>query len=153
MTYGAETWTSPKQRTNYSSRTNKDGNLRSMLNITDTGTKNIWLREKTKVTDVIEQVRTEDGSGPGQGTAAGYEVINGHCLSPLRNHSKARKRVRGRPARSWRDELNEYWKGTIWQRIALDRQMYTCKQHICLKPSPNHMDNIYGAHAMMMIRN
>ena len=39
-----------------------------------------------------------------------------------------RKRPRGRPARRWRDELNDYWKGTIWQRIAQDRQMW--KQHV-----------------------
>ena len=38
-----------------------------------------------------------------------------------------RKRPRGRSARRWRDELDEYWKGTIWQRIAIDRQMW--KQH------------------------
>ena len=38
-----------------------------------------------------------------------------------------RKRPKGRPARRWRDELDDYWKGTIWQRIAQDRQ--TWKQH------------------------
>ena len=38
-----------------------------------------------------------------------------------------RERPRGRPARSWRDELDDYWNGTIWQRIAQDRQMW--KQH------------------------
>ena len=27
----------------------------------------------------------------------------------------------------WRDELDDYWKGTIWQRIAQDSQMW--KQH------------------------
>ena len=65
---------------------------RSMLNITYRDRKtNISVREKTKVTDVIEQVR------------------------------------RGRPARHWRDELDDYWKGTIWQRIGQDRQMW--KQH------------------------
>ena len=30
-------------------------------------------------------------------------------------------------AKRWRDELDEYWKGAIWQRIAEDRQMW--KQH------------------------
>ena len=24
--------------------------------------------------------------------------------------------------RHWRDELDDYWKGTIWQRIAQDKQ-------------------------------
>ena len=38
-----------------------------------------------------------------------------------------RKKPRRRPARRWRDELDDYWKGTIWQRIAQDMQMW--KQH------------------------
>ena len=29
----------------------------------------------------------------------------------------------GRPARRCRDELDDYWKGTIWQRIAQDWQL------------------------------
>ena len=41
--------------------------------------------------------------------------------------SYERKRPRGRPAKRRRDELDDYWKGTIWQRIAQDRQMW--KQH------------------------
>ena len=38
-----------------------------------------------------------------------------------------RKRPRGRPPRRLRDEVDDYWKGTIWQRTAQDRQM--SKQH------------------------
>ena len=38
-----------------------------------------------------------------------------------------RKRPRGIPARRWRDELDDYWKGTVWQKLAQDRQMW--KQH------------------------
>ena len=30
----------------------------------------------------------------------------------------------GRPARHWRVKLDDYWKGTIWQRIVQDRQMW-----------------------------
>ena len=30
--------------------------------------------------------------------------------------------------RHWRDELDDYWKDTIWQRLAQDRQMW--KQHV-----------------------
>ena len=37
------------------------------------------------------------------------------------------KRSRGRPARRWRDELDNYWMCNIWQRIVQDRQMW--KQH------------------------
>ena len=65
------------------------------------------------------------GDGPRQGTSAGYEITDGHCVSPPGNPTKGKPR--GRPARRWRDELDDYWKDTIWQRIAQDRQMW--KQH------------------------
>ncbi|KAK2175674.1 hypothetical protein NP493_715g01010 [Ridgeia piscesae] len=57
MTYGAETWTLATQGKNKpaAAQTKME---RSMLNITYQDIKsNIWVREKTKVTDVIEQVR------------------------------------------------------------------------------------------------
>ena len=66
--------------------------------------------------------KSEDGSGPGQGTSAGYEITDVHCVSSTGNLRK--ERPRGRPATLWRDELDDYWKGTIWQQ---DRQ--TWKQH------------------------
>ena len=34
-----------------------------------------------------------------------------------------RKRPRVRPARHWKDELDDYWKGTTWQRRAQDRHV------------------------------
>ena len=60
-----------------------------MLNITyrDRNT-NIWVREKTKVTDVIE--KSEDGSGPVHGTSAGYEITDGHSASPPGNLTKGK---------------------------------------------------------------
>ena len=93
-----------------------------MLNITYQDRKtNIMVRDKTKVTDVIEQVRRR------KWTWAGH-------VSRLRDNRRIlhittwkpyeRKRPRGRPARCWRGELDDYWKGTIWQRIAQDRQMW-----------------------------
>ena len=82
---------------------------------------NIWVREKAKVTDVIEQIRRR------KRTWAGH-------VSRIRDNRWTRrittwkpyerKRSRGRPARRRRDELDDYWKGTIWQQ---DRQ--TWKQH------------------------
>ena len=96
---------------------------RSMLNITYRDRKtNIWVREKTKVTD-----KSEDGSGPAQATSAWYEITGGHRVSPPENPTYEGKRPRGRPTRRWRGELDDYLKGTIWQRIAQDRQMW--KQH------------------------
>ena len=60
---------------------------RSMLNITYRDRKtNICIRKKTKATDLIEQVR----SGPEQGTSAGYEITDGHCVSPPGNPMKGK---------------------------------------------------------------
>ena len=77
--------------------------------------------------------KSEDGSGPGQGTSAGYEITDGHCVSPPPGYPR-RKRPRERPARRWRDELDDYWKGTIWQRIAQDRQMWKHHAEAFIKP-------------------
>ena len=49
---------------------------------------NIWVREKTKVTDVTEQVRSRNG--PGQGTSSRYEITEGHCVSPPGHHTKGK---------------------------------------------------------------
>ena len=57
MTYGAETWALTTQAKNKlaAAQTNME---RNMLNITYRDNKiNTWVREKTKVTDGIEQVR------------------------------------------------------------------------------------------------
>ena len=58
----------------------------------------------------------------GEGTTAGYEITDGHCVYTIRKEKTYTK-----PARRWRDELDDYWKGTIWQRITQHRQMW--KQH------------------------
>ena len=102
---------------------------RNMLNITyrDRKTKS-WVREKTNVTDVIEQVRRRKC------------IWAGH-VSRLRDNRWTlritiwkpyeRKRPRGRPARRWRDELDDYWKGTIWQRIAQYIHMWEQRAEAC----------------------
>ena len=96
-----------------------------MLNINYRKT-NIWIREKTKVTDVIEQVRRR------KWTWAGH-------VSRIRDNrwtrrittwkTYERKTRRGRPAIRWREELDDYWKGTIWQRIAQVMQMRKLHAH------------------------
>ena len=61
---------------------------RSMLNITYRDRKtNIRVREKTQVTEVN---MSEDGSRPGQGTSAGYEITDGHCVLPPGNPTKGK---------------------------------------------------------------
>ena len=98
---------------------------RSMLNIIYRDRKtNIWVREKTKVTHVIEQVRRRKWTWAGH-----ISRIRDNQWTPRITTWKSyeRKRSRGRPARRWREELYDFWKGTIWQCIAQDRQ--TWKQH------------------------
>ena len=98
---------------------------RSMLNITYRDRKtNIGVREKAKVTDVIEQVRRRKWTWAGHVSRI---LDNRWTLRTTSWKPYERKRPRGRPARRWRDELDDYWKGTIWQRITPDRQMW--KQH------------------------
>ena len=64
--------------------------------------------------------KPEDRSGPGQGTSAGRTIT-------WKPYGRKRPSPRGRPARRWIDEIDYYWKDTIWQRIARDRQLW--KQH------------------------
>ena len=40
--------------------------------------------------------KSGDGSGPGQGTSAGYENTNGHCVSPPGNPTKGKDLEEGR---------------------------------------------------------
>ena len=97
----------------------------SMLKITYRDRKtNIWVREKTNVTDVFEQVRRRKWTWAGHVSRI---RDNRWTLRITTWKPYERKRPRGRPARRWREELDDYWKGTIWQRIAQHRQMW--KQH------------------------
>ena len=106
MTYG----TQHLSKEQASSRTNKDGNEYVKHHIPGGG--NIWVKEK--VTDVIEQVRRREW------TRARYvsRIRDNRCVHITTWKPYESKRSRGRPARRWRDELDDYWKGTIWQRIA-----------------------------------
>ena len=110
MTHGAETWTLTKQAQNKMER--------SMVNITykDRRT-NIWVRERTKVTDIMYTVRKVRWSWAGH--------IN--RLKDNRWTSRAttwrpydRKIRQGRPAKRWRDDRDKYWSDTVWQRTAQD---------------------------------
>lgn len=124
MTYGAETWslTAQARRKLAAAQMKME---RSMLNITYRDRKtNEWVRNRTKVTDIITTVRRLKWSWAGH-------------ISRLRdNRWTSRittwrpydgKRSRGRPAKRWRDDLDDFWKDTIWQRKAQDR--LTWKTH------------------------
>ena len=85
---------------------------------------NIWVREKTKITIVIEKVRRRKWTWAGHVSRI---RDNRWTLRITTWKPYIWKRPRGKLARHWRDELDDYWKGTIWQGIAQDRQ--TWKQH------------------------
>ena len=56
--------------------------------------------------------KSEDGNGPGQGMSAGYEITDGHCVSPPGNPTKGKDLEEDR-----RDEDGDHWQYIIWQRI------------------------------------
>ena len=63
-----------------------------MLNITYRGREiYIWVRKKTNVTYML---KSENGSGHGQGTSAECKITDGHCilhLETLRKENTQRK--------------------------------------------------------------
>ena len=60
-----------------------------MLNIIYRDRKtNIWEREKAKVIDVLDQ--SGERRGLGQGRSAGYEITDGHCVSPPGHPTKGK---------------------------------------------------------------
>ena len=121
MTYGAETWTLTKQAQNKlaAAQTKME---RSMLNITykDRRT-NIWVRERTKLIDIIYTVRKMKWSWAGHINRLKDDRWTSR-VTTWRPYDK--KRRQGRPAKRWRDDLDKYWSDTIWQRTAQDRVIW-----------------------------
>ena len=71
--------------------------------------------------------KSEDGSGPWVGHFSRIrDITDGNCVSLPANNTNG-KRPNGKPARRWKAEPEDYWKGIVWQRIAQDRQIW--KQH------------------------
>ena len=110
-----------------------------MLNITYRERKtNMWVREKTKVTDVIEQVRRRKWTW-----ARHVSRIQDNrwtlCITTWKPYE--RKRPNGRPARRWRDDLDKYWNGTTWQR----------KPGRCGSSTSRPTTGHYGCTMMMMM--
>ena len=123
-TYGAETWSFTKQAQKKlaAAQTKME---RSMLNITYHDRKtNTWVRAKTGVTDVIKTTRRMKWSWAGHISRLKDDRWTKR-ITTWRPYG--RKRLRGRPAKRRRDDLDEYWNETTWQRTAQDRQ--TWKQH------------------------
>ena len=119
--YGAETWTLTKQAQNKlaAAQTKME---RSMLNVTykDRRT-NIWVRERTKLIDIIYTVRKMKWSWAGHINRLKDDRWTSR-VTTWRPYDK--KRRQGRPAKRWRDDLDKYWSDTIWQRTAQDRVIW-----------------------------
>ena len=118
----SETWTLTKQAQNKlaAAQTKME---RSMLNITyykDRRT-NIWIRERTKVIDIINTVRKMKWSWAGHMTRLKDDRWTSRVTTLIPYDKKRRQ---GRPAKRWRDDLDKYWSDTIWQRTAQDRVIY-----------------------------
>ena len=120
-----ETHQSCKEQAN--GRINKDGKKYVKQNILDIKLRNTGKR-KTKVIDESDQVRRRNRLG-----GHAYQLTDGHRVSQFGNLHEG-NRSRGRPTRCWRDQLDYYWKGTIWQRI---RKIGRCGSNM-LRLSPNH---------------
>ena len=106
--------------------------MESMLNITykDRRT-NIWVRERTKLIDIIYTVRKMKWSWAGHINRLKDDRWTSR-ISTWRPYDK--KRRQGRPANRWIDDLDKYWSDTIWQRTAQERVI----GDDMLRPSPNH---------------
>ena len=102
MTYGAETWTLTKQAQNKLEATQTKME-RSMLNITYKDRKtNIWVRERTKLIDIIYTVRKMKWSWAGHINRLKDDQWTSR-VTTWRPYDK--KRRQGRPAKRWRDDL------------------------------------------------
>ena len=109
MTYGAETWSITKQaHTKLAAAQTKME--RSMLNITYHDRKtNTWVRAKTGVTDVIKITRRMKWSWAGHISRLKDDRWTKR-ITTWKPYE--RKRLRGRPAKRWRDDLDEHCSET-----------------------------------------
>ena len=133
MTYGAETWTLTKQAQNKlaAAQTKME---RSMLNIIYTyRNTNIWVRERTKVIDIINTVRQMKWSWAGH--------INRHkddrwtSRVTIGDHKHYNKKIRqGRPAKRWREDQGN----TGATRYDRGQHNIGSFGDGMLRPSPNH---------------
>ena len=114
MSYGADTWTLTKQAQNKlaAAHTKMES---SMLNITYTDRRtNICVREMTKVIDIMYTVRKMKLSWAGH---INRLKVN-QWTSRVTTWKPYGKKIQGRPAKRWRDDLDKYWSDTMWQRTA-----------------------------------
>ena len=137
MTHGAENWTLTKQ-TQHKLAAAQTKMERSMLNITykDRRT-SILVREWTKVIYIISNVRTMKWSW----TEHTVRLKDDRCTSSVNTwRPYDNKRRQGRPAKRWRDDLDKYWRYTIWQRTSQYRLTWRRRAEAFNQPRDNNYD-------------
>ena len=119
ITYGSETWTLNKDMER-KLKTTQRSMERMMLGYTRRDRKrNIWIREQTRVKDVlttVKGIKWRWAGHLGRMTDGRWSQLTTEW-QPLYGVRK-----RGRPRARWRDELVSYLGTTAWMRIAGDRR-------------------------------
>lgn len=121
MTYASETWTLTikMERKLAAAQHNME---RSMLNITYKDHKtNKWIREQTKVQDIMEVIKHRKWTWAGHVTRRGdgrWSTLT-TVWTPLDG-----KRNRGRQRKRWRDEIQKFWNETNWYTHARERESW-----------------------------
>ena len=105
MTYGAETWALTSQAKNKLAAAQKQ--WKDVKHHIPGQTNKHLGKDKGHSHEVTDN--SEGGNGPGLGQ--GYEITDRHRITTWEPYE--RKRPRRRLARRRRDELDDYWKGTI----------------------------------------
>lgn len=91
---------------------------RSMLGITYKDRKtNGWVRSQTKVKDILRSAKEGKWRWAGHVSRLKY---NRWTIRITDWTPRYGRRKRGRPNKRWRDELDQFWKGTTWMREAQD---------------------------------
>ena len=120
LTHGCETWTSTK-KINQRLAVTQSAMTRSMLGITRRNREsNKWIREQTKVMDVVEKIRTLKWRWAGH-VARMQENRWINVITSWYPRDGTRKR--GRQETRWRDDIVKAACAT-WERTALDRQRW-----------------------------
>ena len=120
MTYGAETWTLTKHLERKLAVAQRSME-RSLLNITRRDKiRNGIIRSKTGVIDIIEKVKCMKGQWAGH-----VARMKNTRWAKITSEWTPRdgKRLRGRPKRRWRDDIEEA-VGSQWMRTAQDRSAW-----------------------------
>ena len=109
-----------------------------MLNITHKDRRtNIWVRERTKLIDIIYTVRKMKWSWAGHINRLKDDRWTSRVTTLETIYDKKRRQRRPAKRCTWRCHLAKYWSDMIWQRTAQD--MLTCRQHAEAFAQPRDM--------------